>query len=74
MTDLVKMSERILFGTTLGKSSPAEKRKWEKPRLRFNYRCVVCGCEFTGAAHQGYCCGEYAADVDEEREAQEAAE
>ena len=59
--------------TTPGKLSPRELREW-KPRLRFNYRCVECGCEFTGAAHQGYCCGQYAVDVDEEREAQEEAE
>jgi hypothetical protein len=47
--------------------SPREIREY-KPRLRFNYRCVECGCEFTGAANEGYCCGQYAKDADEEDE------
>lgn len=53
--------------TPLGKSSPRDLRDY-KPRLRFNWKCVECGCEFTGAANEGYCCGQYAKDADEEDE------
>lgn len=60
--------------TTLGKSSTRELREY-KPRLRFNWRCENCGTEWSGAANEGYCCGLYAVEVeDEEIEMQGAAE
>lgn len=59
-----------MTASTIHKLSPRELREY-KPRLRFNYRCVECGQEFTGAANENYCCGRYAVDVDEEAAMQE---